>query len=87
MSGAQRSRDISADEVFEFLSLSRVPNDRLRIILTMANNDRSPRIDKEKFNVAVRLIQLYQNNQMVRNLNLTIDGNITIKPPFFYGIR
>ena len=44
------------------------------------------RLTRAQFYVAVRLIQLHQNNIPVTNLNLSTPHYIDMKPPYFYGI-
>lgn len=70
-----------------FFSLSRLPISRLRIIWKIADQTNSQTLTPLQFNVAVRLIQLHQNGQRVRDMALNPqDANAVMKPAYFEGI-
>ena len=50
----------------------------------MADNPRTNYLDKGKFCIAVRLIQLYQNGKKAQGVDLSGDGEI--RAPFFEGV-
>ena len=58
--------------------------DYLRNIWTMSDKPQTNTLDKSKFFVAVRLIQLFQNGQKAENSNL--DSSATMRVPFFEGV-
>ena len=50
----------------------------------MSDKPQTNTLDKPKFFVAVRLIQLFQNGQKAENSNL--DSSSTMRPPYFEGV-
>ena len=82
---------LSGSTAVEFLSLSKLPVDLLKTIWSMA--DQTPTnntLDKQKFNVAVRLIQLFQNGKKPVDLELNLspeDMQVPIRPPYFEGVN
>ena len=79
---------IKCDEALEVLSLSGISKKKLGMILNMVRNkeDKACSLHREQFYVAVRLVQLKQNHQSVRDPNLTVPDNIYLKAPYFRGI-
>ena len=49
-------------------------------------NPKTNSLDKQKFYVVVRLIQLFQNGQRPKGTNLTVDNEGNLKPAHFDGI-
>ena len=70
----------------DILLLSELQDDLITIILDMAECNKSARLCRAQFYVAVRLIQLYQNGVPVSNLKLTVPDNIHLFLPYFKGI-
>ncbi|EJK61136.1 hypothetical protein THAOC_18422, partial [Thalassiosira oceanica] len=81
------SGQISGPAAVEFLSLSRLPVDLLKTIWAMADVPRTNTLDAGKFNVAVRLIQLFQNGKKPVDLQLNLgEGDACGRAPFFEGL-
>ncbi|KAL7442002.1 hypothetical protein ACHAXM_008206 [Skeletonema potamos] len=82
---------LSGPSAVEFLSLSKLPVDLLKTIWSMADqNPTNHTLDKKKFYVAVRLIQLFQNGKKPVDLELHLsqeDMQVPIRPPFFEGVN
>eukprot|EP00984_Skeletonema_dohrnii_P011112 scaffold4418_cov86-Skeletonema_dohrnii-CCMP3373.AAC.3 len=82
---------LSGPTAVEFLSLSKLPVDLLKTIWSMADqNPTNNTLDKPKFAVAVRLIQLFQNGKKPVDLELNLspeDGVVPMRPPFFEGVN
>jgi len=82
------SGHLSGAVAVEFLSLSKLPVDLLKQIWTMADQPPSNTLDTNKFYIAVRLIQLFQNGKKPIDLALNIaDGEPPMRPPFFEGVN
>jgi len=82
---------LSGPTAVEFLSLSKLPVDLLKTIWSMADqNPTNNTLDKPKFTVAVRLIQLFQNGKKPVDLELNLspeDAVVPMRPPFFEGVN
>lgn len=79
---------LSGQQAVEFLSLSKLPVDLLKQIWTMADQPPSNTLDPQKFYVAVRLIQLFQNGKKPVDLALHLgDGDGAVRPPYFEGFN
>lgn len=82
---------LSGPTAVEFLSLSKLPVDLLKTIWSMADqNPTNNTLDKQKFAVAVRLIQLFQNGKKPVDLELNLsaeDAAVPMRPPFFEGVN
>jgi len=82
------SGHLSGAVAVEFLSLSKLPVDLLKQIWTMADQPPSNTLDINKFYIAVRLIQLFQNGKKPIDLALNIgEGEPPMRPPFFDGVN
>lgn len=80
--GAIGGRDCVA-----FLSRSKLPVDILKSIWNMSDaNPKTNTLDRKKFFVAIRLIQLSQNGQSAQGPNLSCDPTAILRPPFFDGV-
>lgn len=77
---------LTFDETYGLLSRSCLPENKLRMILSMAKPKEIKYFDREHIFVAVRLIQFYQNHQNVKNLSLTVPDGVRLKPPYLKGI-
>jgi len=77
---------ITCEEALDVLSLSRLSERELKMIVAMANNGRSRFLNKEQFYVTGRLIQLRQNQESIRNFTLTAPDHVHLNPPYFRGI-
>lgn len=78
--------EIAWRDAKQFLVLSGLPRTHIHNIWNMANIDGTNTLNRRKFNVAVRLVQLRQNNKMVNSMDLTVDHDVSLKPAFFKGI-
>eukprot|EP00804_Cyclotella_cryptica_P031007 CCRYP_013588-RC/>CCRYP_013588-RC protein AED:0.07 eAED:0.07 QI:450/1/1/1/0.6/0.5/6/508/1055 len=84
----QNAGYITGHSAVEFLSLSKLPVDLLKTIWTMADtNPSNNMLDKKKFIVAVRLIQLFQNGKRPMDAELRLGQGETVRPPFFEGVQ
>ncbi|KAL7481919.1 hypothetical protein ACHAW6_007599 [Cyclotella cf. meneghiniana] len=84
----QNAGYITGHPAVEFLSLSKLPVDLLKTIWTMADtNPSNNMLDKKKFIVAVRLIQLFQNGKRPMDAELRLGQGETVRPPFFEGVQ
>jgi len=77
---------ITCKEALEVFSLACVSQKKLTMILYMAKNGKSLFLNKEQFYVAVRLVQLRQNHECIRNFTLTVPDDVHLNPPYFQGI-
>ena len=81
-------------EAAQLFLTSGIQSDRLRMIWNMAvlpapksaKDTPPPSMAKEQFNVAVRLIQLFQNRVTAKDDQLNVSDNTMMAPPFFSGI-
>lgn len=74
------------EEVHSLLALSCLPDDVVKMIMSMTNNG-SKHLDRKQFYIAIRLVQLRQNRVSVKNLTLTVPENVQLNPPFFRGFK
>ena len=82
------SGSLSGPTAVEFLSLSKLPIDLLKQIWTMADSPPTNTLDVQKFHVAVRLIQLFQNGKKPVDLALNVDGGDGgMRAPYFEGVN
>lgn len=79
------SGQLGGREAVNFLSRSKLPLDLLKNIWGMADKPQTNTLDKNKFFVAVRLIQLFQNGEKAKDSALNC-ANPAIRPPFFEGV-
>lgn len=83
------SGQINGRDAVTFLSRSKLPVDVLKNIWNMADqNPKTNQLDKKKFFVAVRLIQLFQNGQKFPGSDLSKlpDPSVVLRPPYFEGV-
>lgn len=81
-------------EAAQLFLTSGIQSDRLRMIWNMAvlpapksaKDTPPPSMAREQFNVAVRLIQLFQNRVTAKDDQLNVSDNMLMAPPFFSGI-
>ena len=76
---------ISGAEAVGFFSRSKLPVQALREIWTVAESSKTNALNKRDFFVAVRLIQLYQNNVKGEGMNLQVGAGVSLKAPYFEG--
>jgi len=82
-----RSGQLNGRDAVGFLSRSKLPIDLLKNIWTIADqNPKTNYLNKNKFFVAVRLIQFYQNGQTAQRQNLESDNAIVMRAPYFEGV-
>ena len=74
---------VTLDETLEVLSLSGLPQPKLKIILNMISHGKIFVLNKQQFFVAVRLVQFHQNRQAVQNMTLTVPDGVDLNPPYF----
>jgi len=79
------SGNLGGREAVNFLSRSKLPLDLLKNIWSMADNPKTNSLDRNKFFVAVRLIQLFQNGEKAQDSSLGATNN-SMRPPFFEGV-
>jgi len=82
-----KSGYLSGQTAVEFLSSSKLPMDLLKTIWSMADQPPSNILDKPKFYVAVRLIQLFQNGKRPNDAQLHLGEGVVVRPPYFDGIN
>ena len=83
----QRTGNITGAEAVQFFSRSKLPVDALKSIWTLADtNPTTNTLDKSKFAVAVRLIQLQQNGERGSGPTLQTPPGKTLRPVFFEGV-
>jgi len=74
-------------EAVQFLSRSGIPTSTLKNIWSMADqNPKTNTLDKPKFFIVVRLIQLFQNEQRPQGATLAVAEEQSLKPANFEGI-
>ena len=81
-------------EAAQLFLTSGIQSDRLRMIWNMAvlpaprcaKDTPPPSMARAQFNVAVRLIQLFQNRVTAKDDQLNVSDNMLMAPPFFSGI-
>ncbi|KAL7473915.1 hypothetical protein ACHAXS_014351 [Conticribra weissflogii] len=78
---------LSGQTAVEFLSSSKLPMDLLKTIWGMADQPPSNTLDKPKFYVAIRLIQLFQNGKRPNDAQLHLGEGVAVRPPYFEGIN
>lgn len=78
---------IMSDEAHALLSLSCLPLDVIKMIMSMTTNNGSHFLDRKQFFTAIRLVQLRQNRVSVRNLTLTVPSGTRLNPPYFKGLK
>ena len=83
---AQRSGSIGGAEAVRFFATSKLPIDALKSVWTLADQPPTNFLDKPKFAVAIRLIQLLQNKQKGQGSNLAAPEGVVLRPAFFEGV-
>lgn len=78
---------IMSEEAHALLSLSCLPLDVIKMIMSMTTNNGSQLLDRKQFFIAIRLVQLRQNRVSVRNLTLTVLDDVRLNPPYFKGLK
>jgi len=69
------------------MGTSKLPVDILKNIWTMAdNNPQTNFLDRKKFFVAVRLIQMFQNGKKAQGPTLQVVDGSSMRPPYFEGV-
>jgi len=86
LADVNRAGILGGREAVGFLSRSKLPVDLLRNIWTMADNPKTNSLDRGKFHVSVRLIQLFQNGQKAQDAQLSAAPGVTMRPAFFEGV-
>jgi Cytoskeletal-regulatory complex EF hand len=82
----QRAGSIGGTEAVRFFQTSGLPVEALKTVWTVADQPASNQLDKRKFAVAVRLIQLLQNNAKGEGASLAAPDGVVLKPVHFEGI-
>lgn len=82
----RRAGAIGGAEAVSFFSTSKLPVEALKSIWTVADQPTSNTLDRSKFNVAVRLIQLLQNGQKGQGADLAAPDGVTLRPVHFEGV-
>lgn len=81
-----RTGQIGGQEAVAFFSRSKLPLEQLKNIWTVADNPPTNILDRPKFAVAVRLIQLMQNGVKGQGANLAAPPGATLRPVFLEGV-
>jgi len=82
-----KSGQVDGRAAVEFLSRSKLPVETLKNIWIMADsNPKTNFLDKNKFFVAVRLIQMFQNGAKAQSSDLTVAGDVVMRCPHFDGV-
>lgn len=81
-----RSGTIGGSEAVAFFSRSKLPMEQLKNVWTVADNPPSNSLNRPKFAVAVRLIQLLQNGVKGQGSNLAVPPGTPLRPVFLEGI-
>ncbi|GKY99291.1 hypothetical protein MPSEU_000884200 [Mayamaea pseudoterrestris] len=81
----QRGGAIGGPDAVRFFSSSKLSIDALKSIWTVADQPPTNSLDRYKFAVAVRLIQLLQNGQRGQGEFLAAPPGVTLRPVFFEG--
>ena len=83
---ASRNGQIGGAEAVAFFSRSKLPLEQLKNVWTVADNPPTNILDRPKFAVAVRLIQLLQNGVKGQGSNLAAPPGAMLRPVFLEGI-
>jgi hypothetical protein len=82
----QRSNNIGGQQAVQFFTRSKLPIDVLKNIWTVADQPSTSSLDRQKFAVAIRLIQLAQNGTKGQGTNLAVPHGVTLRPAFLEGV-
>ncbi|CAB9509662.1 Epidermal growth factor receptor substrate 15 [Seminavis robusta] len=81
-----RTGSIAGGEAVAFFSRSKLPMEQLKNVWTVADNPPSNSLNRPKFAVAVRLIQLLQNGVKGQGTNLSVPPGTVLRPVYLEGI-
>jgi len=82
----KRTNNIGGGEAVQFFSRSKLPMEVLKNIWTVADQPSTSSLDRQKFAVAIRLIQLTQNGTKGQGANLATAPGVTLRPAFLEGV-
>jgi hypothetical protein len=82
----QRSSNIGGAQAVQFFKRSALPMAVLKNIWTVADQPSTSSLDRAKFAVAIRLIQLTQNGQKGQGPTLAVAEGVNLRPVFFEGV-
>jgi hypothetical protein len=82
----KKTNNIGGQEAVQFLSRSKLPVDVLKNIWTVADQPSTSSLDRLKFAVAIRLIQLTQNGTKGQGPNLAVPPGVTLRPAFLEAV-
>ncbi len=86
MADTQRGGSIGGAQAVQFFSRSKLPVEVLKNVWTIADQPTTNSLDRPKFAVAVRLIQLIQNGVKGQGTDLRAPEGVVLKPAFFEGV-
>ncbi len=86
MADTQRGGSIGGAQAVQFFSRSKLPVEVLKNVWTIADQPTTNYLDRPKFAVAVRLIQLIQNGVKGQGTDLRAPEGVVLKPAFFEGV-
>jgi len=81
-----RTGQIGGAEAVAFFTRSKLPMEQLKNIWTVADNPPTNALDRPKFAVAIRLLQLLQNGVKGQGSNLAAPPGSNLRPVFLEGI-
>lgn len=81
-----RTGNIGGGEAVAFFSRSKLPLEQLKNVWTVADNPPSNSLNRPKFAVAIRLIQLLQNGVKGQGASLAVPPGTPLRPVFLEGI-
>lgn len=81
-----KTNNIGGQEAVQFLSRSKLPVDVLKNIWTVADQPSTSSLDRQKFAIAIRLIQLTQNGTKGQGPNLAVPPGVALRPAFLEGV-
>ena len=81
-----RQGQINGGEAVAFFTRSQLSVETLKNIWTVSDNPPTGVLDRTKFAIAVRLIQLAQNGHKAQGANLAAPDGVQLKPVFFDGV-
>jgi hypothetical protein len=82
----KKTNNIGGQEAVQFLSRSKLPVDVLKNIWTVADQPSTSSLDRLKFAVAIRLIQLTQNGTKGQGPHLAVPPGVTLRPAFLEAV-
>ncbi|CAJ1956521.1 unnamed protein product [Cylindrotheca closterium] len=82
----KKTNNIGGGEAVQFFSRSKLPMEVLKNIWTVADQPSTSSLNRQKFAVAIRLIQLTQNGTKGQGANLATAPGVTLRPAFFDGV-